>query len=211
MNIRKMFCTIVLICLTVTITSARSQEKKAGTDTKAAAMPNMEEMMKKWMDAITPNENHKRLDMFVGSWETTTSMWMEGPGKSPIVTKGTAEFKWILGGRYIQQDINGEMMGQRLTGVGFTGYDNFNKKFVSFWIDNMSTAMYPSEGSFDQSGKVLTTYGKIDEPMTGEHDINVKYVSRIISPDKFIFEVHNLAIGEPNTRVVEVTYTRKKP
>jgi len=87
---------------------------------------------------------------------------------------------------------------------------NINKKFISFWIDDMSTAMYNSEGGFDQAGKVLTTYGKMDEPMTGEHDKNVKYVSRLINPDKFIFEVHDLAIGETNTRVVEVIYTRKK-
>ena len=70
--------------------------------------------------------------------------------------------------------------------------------------------MYNSEGGFDQSGKVLTTYGKMDEPMTGEHDKNVKYVTRIISPDKFVFEVHDFAMGESNTKVVEVKYTRKK-
>ncbi len=211
MNIRKLFCRIVLICLSATITSAPSQDKKAATEATAPAMPNMEEMMKKWMEVITPSENHKRLDGFAGSWETATTIWMQGPGNPPTVTKGTAEIKWILGGRYLQQEIKGEMMGKPLNGVGFTGYDNFNKKYVSFWIDDMSTAMLVSEGGFDQFGKVLTTYGKMDEPMTGEHDKNVKYVSRFAGPDKFIFEIHDLAIGEPNTQVVEVTYTRKKP
>jgi len=57
---------------------------------------------------------------------------------------------------------------------------------------------------------MLTLYGKMDKPMTGEHNKNVKYVTRIVGPDKHIFEVHDLAIGEPNTKVVEVTYTRKK-
>ena len=63
---------------------------------------------------------------------------------------------------------------------------------------------------FKFTGKVLSLYGKMDEPMTGEHDKNVKYVSRMISADKHIFEVHDLAISEPNTKVVEVVYTRKK-
>jgi len=34
--------------------------------------------------------------------------------------------------------------------------------------------------------------------------------ARIISPDKFIFKVHDLIIGEPNTRIVEVVYIRRK-
>jgi len=102
------------------------------------------------------------------------------------------------------------MMGMPMTGMGVTGYDNFDKKYVSFWIDNLSTAMYLSEGSIDPAGKVLSLYGKMDEPMTGEHDKNVKYVSRVVDPDKFVFEIHDLAIPEPNTKVVEVVYTRKK-
>lgn len=79
------------------------------------------------------------------------------------------------------------MMGRPMSGIGFTGYDNLNKKFISFWIGDMSTAMYNSEGGFDQTGKVLTTYGKMDEPMTGKHDKNVKYVWRSVSADKLIF------------------------
>jgi len=207
MNAQKTFGIIFILGLSVNM--AFSQDKKANTATPAM-LPNMEEMMKKWMDAIKPSESHKMLNAFVGSWETATSLWMQGPSAPPTVTKGTAEVKWALGGRYIQQESKGEMMGRPMSGVGFTGYDNINKKFISFWIDDMSTAMYNSEGGFDQAGKVLTTYGKMDEPMTGEHDKNVKYVSRLISPDKFIFEVHDLIIGEPNTRVVEVVYTRKK-
>lgn len=205
----KFFSTLIFfVCTTVSsFNVAWSQEKKAATP---PAMPNMEEAMKKWMEAIKPGESHKLLNAFVGSWETATSIWMQGPGVPPTVTKGSAEVKWALGGRYIQQETKGEMMGQPMNGIGFTGYDNINKKFISFWIDDISTAMFNSEGGFDQAGKVLTTYGKMDEPMTGEHDKNVKYVWRIVSADKLIFEVHDLVIGEPNTKVVEVAYTRKK-
>ena len=79
-----------------------------------------------------------------------------------------------------------------------------------FWIDDMGTVMSTGDGNFDQSGKVLTLFGKMDEPTTGEYDKNVKYVSRWIDNNKFIFEIHDLAIGEPNTKVIEVEYTRKK-
>ncbi len=210
MNTRSMLCSILVCASACAINPALAQEKKPGAETKTPAMPGMDEMMKKWMEAITPGDNHKRLADMVGSWETTSSVWMQGPGNPPAITKGTAEFKLIMDGRYLLQESKGEMMGMPFTGMGVTGYDNFNKKYVSFWIDNLSTAMFTSEGAYDQSGKVLTLYGKMDEPMTGEHDKNVKYVSRTISPDKHVFEIHDLAIGEPNTKVAEVVYARKK-
>jgi len=74
----------------------------------------------------------------------------------------------------------------------------------------MSTAMNHAEGMRDRTGKVLTLYGTMDEPMTGEHDKPVKYVLRVLGPDKHVYEIHDLAIGEPHTMVIEVTYTRKK-
>lgn len=208
MRVRLLFSGIVILCAcALTAQPGLSQEKKPmGVKEKPAAM---DEMMKKMMEIATPGEPHKFLNDFVGSWETATSVWMEGPSKPPTVTKGTAEVKWALGGRFLVQEAKGEMMGMPFEGMGITGYDNFNKKYVSFWVDNMGTAMYTSEGTSDQSGKVITFYGKMDEPTTGEHDKNVKYVSRIIDKDKHAFEIHDLAIGEPNTKVVEITYTRK--
>jgi len=209
MNFCKLF--VSFCALIVFAASALAQEKKTGAEAKPPASPAMNEMMQKWMEAITPGEPHKTFNDFVGSWETTTTLWMQGPGGPPTMTTGAAEFKIILDGRYLLQETKGEMMGMPMAGMGVTGYDNFNKKYVSFWIDNLSTAMYLSEGGYDQTGKVMSLYGKMDEPMTGEHDKNVKYVTRIISPDKFVFEVHDPVIYvEPNTKVVEVVYTRRK-
>lgn len=170
----------------------------------------VDEAMKKWKASIMPGAPHKALDAYEGSWETTTKIWMGGPTAPPSESKGTADIRWILGGRYLEQRVKSGMMGMPMDGYGLTGYDNMNKKYVVFWVDNLSTSMYTAEGAMDQSGKVLTVYGKMDEPMTGEHDKNVKYVTRMIDQNTFVHEIHDLAIGEPNTLVVEVTYRRKK-
>ena len=74
----------------------------------------------------------------------------------------------------------------------------------------LPTSLLTSEGYFDPSGKTLTMYGLMDEPMTGENGKPVKYVTRILSPGKHVFEVHDLAIGETGTKLVEITLTRKK-
>jgi hypothetical protein len=183
------------------------QDKKG--DAKQQS-PESQEMMKKWMEAMTPGDNHKKLDAFVGSWDVEESLWMAAPPAPPTISKGSAVIKWALDGRFIEQELDGQMMGMPMHGIGFTGYDNLNKCFVSFWIDNTSTAMATASGTFNQDGTVLTTYGKMDEPMTGEHGKNIKYIWKIINKDKNVFEIHDLVIGEPNTKVVEVVYTRKK-
>jgi hypothetical protein len=169
----------------------------------------MDEMMKKMMELAAPGAPHKKLAELVGTWESSTAMTMY-PGQPPTVTKGTAVYTMVLGGRFLAQDVKAEMMGMPFTGIGYTGYNNFDKKYTMFWIDSFGTVMSTAEGSADQTGRVISFYGKMDEPGTGEHDKNVKYVIRMIDKDKHILEIHDLAIGEPNTKVVEVTYTRKK-
>ena len=49
----------------------------------------------------------------------------------------------------------------------------------------------------------------MDDPMTGEHGKNVIYVLRMIDKDKYIFEFRD-PVYEPNTKMGEIVYTRKK-
>jgi hypothetical protein len=46
--------------------------------------------------------------------------------------------------------------------------------------------------------------------MTPEQDKMVKYVFRGFGKDSSTFEIHDMMIGESNTRVFEVEYARKK-
>jgi uncharacterized protein DUF1579 len=165
--------------------------------------PEMMEGMKRWQEVCKPGENHAKLAAFLGTWDTRTNM-------GGMVTQGTSEAKWLAEGRWLQSEWSGEMMGQKVRGWVTIGYDNFKKKYVVSFVDTFSTTMNLGEGAWDQTGKVLTAYGFIDEPITDEQDKPVKYVWRLLSPDRQIFEVHDLAIGETNTKVIEVEYTKKK-
>jgi hypothetical protein len=199
----------VALCVLVGVLSlgnAPGQDKGA----KKESMPSQEEMTKRWQEAMTPGEGHKVLEGLVGSWITTTSVWMEGPDRPPSVSSGTAECKWTLGKRFVQMDMTGEMMGMPMAGIGFTGYDNFKKKYINFWIDNTSTAMFTSEGTLSKDGKTMTMMGKMDEPSTGEKNKPVKYVDTFVGPDKHVFEIHDLSIKVGKTKVVEIVYERKK-
>jgi hypothetical protein len=210
MKLQVLLCTIALVGASLlSAGQAFSQENKPGEKGDAKSAPDMQEMMKKWMEVATPGEAHKHLGQFVGKWDTVVRMWWEGPGKPPVESKGASEIKWIMDGRFLLEESSGQMMGMPYRGMGITGYDNFKKKYVVSYIDNMGTAMVTGEGKFDMANKVLTSFGKMDEPMTGEHDKTVKYVLRLLGKDKYVFEIFDEVGGPSEFKVVEITYTRK--
>jgi hypothetical protein len=191
---------------------AKPAQKEAEKPKAKAAEPpaiDMEEMMKKWMEFATPGEAHKALEPLVGKWDIVMKFWMSGPGSEVLESKGTAESRWILDGRFVLQEASSEFMGMPFKGMGINGYDNFKKKYTSFWIDNMGTAMMTSLGMADRARKAITYYGQMDEPATGEQDKLGRFVMRIVDRDKIVFEMYDLSLGE-DAKVGEITYTRKK-
>jgi len=197
----------LILVLTLSVSNESfSQEKKKS----AKKTPSEEEMMKRWQESMTPGAQHKMLEESVGTWDAEVKMWMKGPTGEPMVSKGTSESKMVLGGRYLQQDFTGEMMGQPFVGTGFTGYDNFKKKYVSFWIDNMSTGMSTMDGVPDKSGKSVTMWGKMDDPMTGEKGKKIKYVTRFVDKDTQVFETYDVSAHGDKKPTMLITYKRKK-
>lgn len=185
----------------------------AGVLAKGQAHPDppadMAKSMADWQALMVPGPQHDYLDQFVGDWDTVSRMWMGGPDAPPTETKGESSIRWALGGRYLEQRYTGSMMGMPMEGIGYTGYDRNRNRYFMTWMDNFSTAPSTGYGMFGPEGKVLSFYGQMDEPMTGEIGKGVKYVTRIVDADTHVFEVHDLALGE-NAKVVEVEYTRRK-
>jgi hypothetical protein len=169
----------------------------------------MQEMMQAWIEMSAPGEPHAEMAKAAGIWETTMRVWMQGPDGPVTESTGEAKFE-MFGDRWLLQRQRGEMMGMPVRGIGITGYDNFKQKYVSMWVDSMSTAMSTSEGWMHPSGDVLTMWGKMDEPMLGLRDMTVKYVTRFIDDDTHIFEIHDFNYPEGKTKVVEIEYRRKK-
>lgn len=180
----------------------------ADKDKPVAPSPaDMAAMMEKAKHFTQPGKHHEVLKRFLGNWDTQTRFPM--PGHDMPAEKGQAEFSWLMEGRWLKSEMSGTMMGQPIKSFMIMGYDNFKQSYVTSHVSTMDTAMLHSEGDMDPGGKVLLTYGTLDEYLTGEHDKMVKYVWRFVSDDKIVFEIHDLPIGEKNTMVIEITYTRK--
>lgn len=203
MKAKWMLCILISAAVLSVAGTLFGQEKKED-------MPSQDEMMQKMMAAATPGAPHKKLDVLAGSWAVQAKSWSGGHEQPPQSWEGSSDNQWILGGRYLQQTHQAQFMGMPFNGFGLTGYDNMKKKYQSIWVDNLGTTISFSEGEMDASGKVLTMYGTMDDPGTGEMNKKVKYVTRIVSPDEHVFEIHDLSLQPANTKVVEITYLRKK-
>jgi hypothetical protein len=170
--------------------------------------PSPEDMRKLMIKYATPGEQHKQLARLLGTWDVEFRMSPDAP---PV--KGTAETTWWIEGRFIQTRIKvpEAWMGMNFESVDVLGWDNYKHKWVGTATNSMSTALMSYEGVVvDPTGKVRVLYGPLDEYLTGEHDKPVKYVTRNVSDDKHVLEVHDLAIGENGAVVLHFTFVRRK-
>jgi len=168
-----------------------------------------DQMMQMMMKYGTPGEGHKKLDGMTGSW-TFTSKWWADPKAHPELSNGTCESNWILGGRFVQENVTGDMMGQPFHGMGLTGYDNYGEKYQMFWIDEMATCFMIADGTIDKGGKVITFTGSYDDYMTGKKDKPFKGQVEFVDSNTRIYRAFEFpSDGEPFVSF-EVTYKRSE-
>lgn len=186
-----------------TLTLADDKDKPASAK---KLDPKQEELLKKVEVLGTPGAGHKALEPFVGNWSAEIKCWM-APDETPVVTKGTAKSNWIMNGRFVREEFEGEFMGKPFRGLSITGYDNVKQRFNNVWIDDMHTAIFTTEGEAGSDDKVITLDGKYDCPITGQKDKPMKQVLRLVNRDKHVFEMHDPSLGQ-KSKTMEITYTR---
>jgi len=165
--------------------------------------------MKAMMEAGTPGEPHKVLAKSTGTWSADVTHWM-ADGAPPQKATGKSVNTMIYGGRYQQSKFSGNMMGMPFEGTAIMGYDNTEKKYFSTWIENMSTAVMITWGTWDDASKSITLTGTMKNPANG-HDCDLKEIFKIIDDNSHVMELYG---PDPKTgkeyKMMEIKYTRKK-
>ncbi len=167
-----------------------------------------DEGMKAWVASQQTGKYHEFLGRLVGSWDLTMEIAM-GPDQDPMISKGTSTIAWQIPGKWIRETARIEMMGQSLDSFMVMGYDNVKRQFVSMVIDSMSTEMKTMKGGISPDGTVITQFGEMDEPITGEHAKMVRYRTTFHDEDHFTLEISEIVYGEAWTPV-RVRYTRTR-
>ncbi len=166
----------------------------------------MQAMMEVYTKLATPGEPHKVLASMEGSWNAKIKSWTE-PNKAPMESEGTSKQKMLLGGRFLQQEFTGEMMGSPFAGIGVTGYDNHTRKYVSTWMDSMGTAILVFEGTAGADGKTITQEAHYDDPIKGP--MKWRSVTRIVDDNTHVFELYGADKSGKEDKMMEIIYTRK--
>jgi hypothetical protein len=189
------------LCVVLTVSAAMAKDKKAGKQM------DMQAQMEAYEKLGTPGEPHKLLASLAGSWTTQSKEWME-PGKPPMESTGSAEMKTLLDGRFIQQELSGDMMGKPYSGIGISGYDNLRKKYVSTWMDSMGTGVFFMEGTASGDGRTITLKGQHDE--LGGGKMTHRAIWKIVDSNTQTFEMYGAHKGGKEWKMMEITYTRKQ-
>lgn len=178
----------------------------------------MQAAMDAWMKLNQPGEHHEFLHTAVGEWDIVMRSWCNGPDSPPVESAGKSVVTKILDGRFIQEKVqcvmkmpgpDGKLMEIPFEGINTMGYDNFKKAYVTTWCDNVSTSIMTMKGNRNSKTGALTLYGEMDDSMMNVHDRTIKSTYEQISPDKTIFKMYDLFIGDDFV-MFEIIYERSK-
>jgi len=177
-------------------------------DAAKAPSPEEQAMMEAYEKMGRVGDQHRQLAGMVGNWTYENTMWMD-PAAPPSVSIGTSESKAIWDGRYIETVFHGDYNGQPFEGRSITGFDNLKGKYVSTWIDSMSTGVFISYGEHDAASNTTTYRGEMDDPMKPGKITPVRQVFRWTDADHHVFEWHETHDGVER-KTMEIKYARKK-
>lgn len=180
---------VAALCL---LAAGAAPAQDAPPEGQAPAMtPEEQAMMEAWARAATPGEAHAWLARSAGAWKVTGTMQMRADAE-PIPIEGTVEREMLHGGRVLVERYRSSFMGQPHEGLGYMGFDNVRAKFWGTWFDNMSTALYISEGECSDDFSRCTYSMTGTDPISGEtmsHRIVAEYPDERSERHRF-FETH---------------------
>lgn len=171
----------------------------------ATAQQEMDAEMAAWQKAGQPGQHHKQLAALTGTWQAETKFW-PAPSAEPMTSPATIEYRMIMDGRYLEELITSEFMGEPFKGRGLYGFNNVTGELQAVWIDDMSTGIYQYSGSMNDDGTEMTLKGKYKDPVSGEWKEN-RSVMRI-SKDELHYTGYEVDGGK-EWKMMEITATRK--
>ncbi|MFT4840219.1 MAG: hypothetical protein ACI8UD_003113 [Planctomycetota bacterium] len=152
-----------------------------------------------------PTAEHQKLAEFAGVWDVTIDF--VGEDNKPVKSKGTCVRKQPMGGFWLVDKFQAQMMGQSFSGLGTTGYDPVKKKYVGTWIDSMTPSIMVTEGGFDKTGKILTMSG-MAPGFDGKPVMN-RTVTTIKDRNTHLFQMFAPGPDGKELTMLTITYNRR--
>jgi hypothetical protein len=192
---RAVLCIAVALGVVLPSAAPAQEQKKANPGTPA--MP----------PAPKPGPEHAGLKQSAGTWDATIeAMW--APGTPPTVSKGVETSSVGMGGLWLVTDYKGEFMKEPFQGHGVTGYDPAKKKYVSTWVDSMSSALSIGESTYDPAKKTMT--GSIEGADTEGKPSKMRAVTEWKDDNTRVFTMYATGPDGKEAPAMRITYKRRK-
>ncbi len=149
-----------------------------------------------------PGPQHELIKQGEGTWDAVAK------GPEGMEAKGTATGKMACGGLWLVSDFKMDMLGMEFHGHGLDGYDVDKKKYVSVWVDSMSTAPLVFEGDYNAATKTLTQTAK-GKGMDGK-PTTFKSVLKTKDKDHHVFQMFVAGADGKESLMMTIEYTRRK-
>jgi hypothetical protein len=188
---------ILVVVAALTGGTAVAQDAPAMSAEEKAAM-------EAFQRAGTPGKEHAKMEAMAGEYTITVTSY-PAPGADPMVSRGTASRKMIMGGRHLEEIVRSSFMGQTFEGRGVTGFNNITGTWWGTWIDNMSTGVAVSHGSWDTGVGIF--FGEYIDPATKEIQETKTVVTMLEGGDERMEMFMLLPTGE--FKSMEILYERR--
>lgn len=147
-----------------------------------------------------PGPQHEFLASLAGQWDVKASMM-------GLEFDGTYHLESIHDGLWLRGDYEGAWPFGTFTGTALWGYDQDSERFVSTWVDSVSTHMQRFEGK--REGKTLLMKGRGKNPMTGEWVEEIQKMT-FADADHWDFAMLQPDGEGGHLELLEIRYTRRK-
>ena len=187
----------------VAVAARAPQDPPEGMDPEGMA-----QAMALAMDAAQPGPEHELLAKYAGEWNLEASFRM-APGAQLLTETGTARMHPILGGRFLQIDVEGAFMGSPFESMTLLGFDRRYDDWTLIGFDTYGTYYVTAKGKRGEDG-VVRMDGR-DEDLMGPQVYT--FVVEFVSDDELVVSTEFTAFAgqtfEEPFRMVTIRYKRK--
>jgi hypothetical protein len=148
-----------------------------------------------------PGPEHAVLKNMEGEWTAVVKV----AGQE---SKGTSTSKMGLGGLWLLTDFKGDFAGAPFSGHGVDGFGTDKKKYVSVWVDSMTSTPMFFEGTYDAKSKTLTNEGTGKGP--DGKPAKFKGETTFPDADHQVFKMSLVGADGKESLMMTIEYTRKK-
>jgi len=154
-------------------------------------------------EAGKPGRFHALLKPLEGRWDARIFYRLKS-GTPPERVRGEAEFEWVLGGRFLQQTVDGKGAAGAYEGLGLLGHDNVVGKYVGVFADSMNSSLTFSEGRVSSGGTVFTFEVESSSALSGGRDV-LEGRLEIQTTRSLLYQV----FGKGGEEILRIEYQRK--